>query len=69
MILYKFLACENQIPSTCSVPSSLNTCEKLLKNWGLSSCEATWASSPYCGSTPGYVKDNCKITCETCNGK
>ena len=55
------LACENQIPSTCSNPYSI-TCEYLGHL-----CEETWASTGYCGSTLGYVKDTCKIACGTCN--
>ena len=73
----KVLVCVDQIPSTCPIVSSHNTCEKLLTIEGFEDgCEKTWASiPPFYGdggcrtSTPGYVKDNCKITCGTCNGK
>ena len=60
----KILACENQIPSTCSLPSFFDTCEKLGHH-----CEETWEWTEYCGTTPGYIKDSCQITCGICHGK
>ena len=66
-----FLECDNQIPSTCSFAYPL-TCEEIG-----AMCDRTWESVPekQCKSTPGFIKDNCKVTCgtpqlkETCKGK
>ena len=63
-ILYKSIACENEVPSTC--PSStwgddgvLDACSYFA---GL--CNEKWSS--YCPDTPGFVKDNCKAQCGIC---
>ena len=60
--------CENQIPSTCSVPSFLNSCEQLIENTNKSVCDWGWLPQ-FCSPTPGYVKDYCKQTCGTCGSK
>ena len=62
-LLILILECENGIPSTCS-NHGWTTCPGIARF-----CEQEWSFFPNCRSTPGLVKDNCKVTCRNCNGK
>jgi len=65
-IFLLILVCGDTFPSSCSFPPNQTpTCSDVVA----SDCETELSGpqlSPYCGSTPGKVKDYCTDTCGTC---
>ena len=69
-LLLCILACENEIPSTCSFSRGF-ACFHVAK---ADLCNSWWSNIELnnitaCPSTSGLVKDTCKNECENCDGK
>ena len=62
----KLLVCVDKIPSTCEPPDEKDApkCPDLTMF-----CDEPWIAIGLCAGTPGLVKDNCKLSCNNCNGK
>ena len=72
--------CEDEIPSTCNKTAPLNNCSNIIafgQSLGVSLqclCDIEWKNvqenqitQGSCDSTtPGQLKDTCKVSCNTC---